>query len=791
MEPELVSEADGAFYAFAGVMLALYVVPATCFTIYRVLTAPKKLRSRGFAVHVAFLSVAWGLLGRCLWALQSVDTSGVFDPYEILGISDTATSREIKKAFRALGRQLHPDKNLANPLATSQFARVTKAYEALTNPQSIENYRKYGHPDGRQSMLMDVAFASAFSGSNGGTGSVFMLVYFGGIFAGVVYLVYWLQKSAGRWDRTQISRATRTSFVDALTEKMSVHDVVELLLSCDEMAGAGAGMSDSVRNETHLRAKMHTKFAKKMEAAKALPSEVLGRIRKHENPVARENMLALYQYLRREKLRGVSRPLWVDQRFQKVLLELPFLVDAFATIAAKELAKRAYPALPLLRALSLLSSIAQGSLVPDEVALRDQKERVAAIEGQLPDLCLKETTLVVLDEPTIQPGDWLTLQTTLQRQHLKAGETAPLAATFYDHVDSKSPFRKEHVWFLVVDKGTGRLYSAWKCVDLSQQVVQKVGFLGPETLGKYEFEVRVVCPAYLDVQTKVDLPLVLLGLRPWRLRCSILDVLGFATVQRLSTDSKHHHVLSPVVVYLSFFSATFSVLGRDNRQLPRIISEDTLFENPWLRLKRILFLNAQGSERQWTGLERTTTYPKTLSDTIARSSESRTTCEQEEQESQEFCDAVVVFPFLTKPGTPTRVVLIRQFRPAVGQWVLELPAGLIDPVEAPEIAAMRELKEETGYIGSRVLHMGPPMVNDQGITNGKGKLLLVEVQEEEQQIPLQQHLEQDEIIQVVHAPLKGLVKWLEGRKLHEKDAIDARLYSYALGLQDLSQGIVE
>ncbi|CAH0489229.1 unnamed protein product [Peronospora farinosa] len=682
MEPELVSEADGAFYAFAGVMLALYVVPATCFTIYRVLTAPKKLRSRGFAVHVAFLSVACGLLGRCLWALQSVDTSGVFDPYEILGISDTATSREIKKAFRALGRQLHPDKNLANPLATSQFARVTKAYEALTNPQSIENYRKYGHPDGRQSMLMDVAFASAFSGSNGGTGSVFMLVYFGGIFAGVVYLVYWLQKSAGRWDRTQISRATRTSFVDALTEKMSVHDVVELLLSCDEMAGAGAGMSDSVRNETQLRAKMHTKFAKKMEAAKALPSEVLGRIRKHENPVARENMLALYQYLRREKLRGVSRPLWVDQRFQKVLLELPFLVDAFATIAAKELAKRAYPAIPLLRALSLLSSIAQGSLVPDEVALRDQKERVAAIEGQLPDLCLKETTLVVLDEPTIQPGDWLTLQTTLQRQHLKAGETAPLAATFYDHVDSKSPFRKEHVWFLVVDKGTGRLYSAWKCVDLSQQVVQKVGFLGPETRGKYEFEVRVVCPAYLDVQTKVDLPLV-----------------AFHGFQAPSRSVSCRRV--PVV-----FSATFSVLGRDNRQLPRIISEDTLFENPWLRLKRILFLNAQGSERQWTGLERTTTHPKTLSDTIA----------------------------------------------------------LIDPVEAPEIAAMRELKEETGYMGSRVLHMGPPMVNDQGITNGKGRLLLVEVQEEEQQIPLQQHLEQDEIIQVVHAPLKDLVKWLEGRK---------------------------
>ncbi|EEY55968.1 uncharacterized protein PITG_08715 [Phytophthora infestans T30-4] len=235
-----------------------------------------------------------------------------------------------------------------------------------------------------------------------------------------------------------------------------------------------------------------------MEAAKALPGEVISRIRKHLNPVARENMLALYQYLRRDKLRGVSRPLWVDKRFQKVLLELPFLVDIFATMAAEQLVKRAYPAMPLLRALSLLSSIAQGSFVPDEVALRDQNERIAAAEGRLPKLHLEGTTLAVLDEPNVQPGDWITLQTTLQRQHLEVAEKASLAATVYDHVDPKSPFRKEHVWFLVVDKATGRLYTAWK----------KTGFLGPEAPGKYELEVRVVCPTYLDVQTKVAVPVV-------------------------------------------------------------------------------------------------------------------------------------------------------------------------------------------------------------------------------------------------------------------------------------------
>ncbi|RLN60913.1 hypothetical protein BBJ28_00010079 [Nothophytophthora sp. Chile5] len=237
---------------------------------------------------------------------------------------------------------------------------------------------------------------------------------------------------------------------------------------------------------------------------------------------------------------------------------------------------------------------------------------------------------------------------------------------------------------------------------------------------------------------------------------------------------------------VSSFSSSESDDSGDKR-LPRVVAEHTLFENPWIRLKRILFLDPRGSERQWTGLERTTTYPKASSAAAAERTTPSPTVE--EHEDREVCDAVVVFPFLTKRGAPTRVVLIRQFRPPVGQWVLELPAGLIDAQEAPEVAAMRELREETGYVGSRVLHMGPPMVNDQGITNGKCRLLLVEIRDEDQQRPVQQQLEPDEMIHVVHAPLEGLVGWLEARKRRERDAIDARLYSYALGLQALPRDL--
>ncbi|GLE00194.1 hypothetical protein PINS_up008921 [Pythium insidiosum] len=216
----------------------------------------------------------------------------------------------------------------------------------------------------------------------------------------------------------------------------------------------------------------------------------------------------------------------------------------------------------------------------------------------------------------------------------------------------------------------------------------------------------------------------------------------------------------------------------DAPQGPRVVSQQSIFENPWLRLKTIRFLDQRGRERQWTGLERTTTYPVPP--------EQRTRADD-----SDACDAVVVFPFLTQVEAPTQVVLIRQFRPPVGQWVVELPAGLIDDDERPEQAARRELLEETGYTATRVLHIGPPMVNDQGLTNGKCQLVLVEVQRgaQTEETP-EQHLEDDEMIQVLVAPLDGLVPWLMERRQSHGDAIDARLYSYALGLQALPHALL-
>jgi 8-oxo-dGTP pyrophosphatase MutT (NUDIX family) len=62
-------------------------------------------------------------------------------------------------------------------------------------------------------------------------------------------------------------------------------------------------------------------------------------------------------------------------------------------------------------------------------------------------------------------------------------------------------------------------------------------------------------------------------------------------------------------------------------------------------------------------------------------------------------DAVAIVPILKHPSKPVSTMIIVQYRPPVEAFCVEFPAGLIDEGESPEEAAVRELREETGYSG--------------------------------------------------------------------------------------------
>jgi molecular chaperone DnaJ len=66
------------------------------------------------------------------------------DPYDVIGVARGADEREIKKAFRVLARELHPDVNSHDPEAEEKFKEAAEAYEVLSDPDRRAIYGRYG-----------------------------------------------------------------------------------------------------------------------------------------------------------------------------------------------------------------------------------------------------------------------------------------------------------------------------------------------------------------------------------------------------------------------------------------------------------------------------------------------------------------------------------------------------------------------------------------------------------------------------------------------------------------------
>ncbi|HEY2737721.1 MAG TPA: NUDIX hydrolase [Thermoanaerobaculia bacterium] len=122
--------------------------------------------------------------------------------------------------------------------------------------------------------------------------------------------------------------------------------------------------------------------------------------------------------------------------------------------------------------------------------------------------------------------------------------------------------------------------------------------------------------------------------------------------------------------------------------------------------------------------------------------------------------AAAVIPVL-QDGDGMKVVMIRQYRYATGGWLLEIPAGKLNPGEAPEHCAARETEEEVGYKPGRLIPLGW-IWSSPGFLDEKIWLYLAADLRQTQQAT-----DHDEVLEIERIPLREAIDKAARGEIHD------------------------
>ncbi|KAL3630652.1 DnaJ protein erdj2a [Castilleja foliolosa] len=276
-------ENNALFPIFILSMIALPLVPYTILKLFR--AASKKAKS----IHCACsdctrsgkyrksvfnrianvttcgnfsLVLLWVIVGFLVYYIKNMSREiQVFEPFSILGLESGATDHEIKKAYRRLSIQYHPDKN-PDPAAHQYFVEsISKAYQALTDPISRENFEKFGHPDGRQGFQMGIAlplFILNIDGSSGGILLLWIVVLC--ILLPLVLAAVYLSRSA-KYTGNYVKNDTLGAYFHLMKPSLAPSKVMEVFTKAAEFLEIPVRRSDdeplhklfmTVRSELNL-----------------------------------------------------------------------------------------------------------------------------------------------------------------------------------------------------------------------------------------------------------------------------------------------------------------------------------------------------------------------------------------------------------------------------------------------------------------------------------------------------------------------------------------------------------
>jgi translocation protein SEC63 len=484
------------------------------------------LLTRSYLIHLG-ITVVLSLV--FAWLMVSVSTNGevqTFDPFNILEIDTGADSKAIKKAYRRLSLQYHPDKNPGDRAAEAKFMMISKAYEALTDEQAKENWEKYGNPDGKQSLQFALGLPSFLLETKYRN---LVLIGYLIIMVVVVPLSVWTYYSdSSKYGEKDVMYDTYAWFHHSLSEHVPKRNLPEAL--------AGAA---------EFRKRNYPKTSEEREEVRKTTALIRSQMTqpKYGNPVCLKGNMLLHTHLLRKT--SLLTEQWRDD-LRYMLRRSTALIDAMISVCKHQDWLQAVISCigfgqymtqamwvkdsPLLqiphfteenakecvvitgKTEAPIATVQQYRDLPDDEKMglsrftaTQKKDVMDYLKNIFPDVEVTSRVFVDDDEDSnIYENDLVTVEVTLLRRSLAEGQRAGLVhAPFF-------PFPKMEAWWVILGqlKG-GKTISIEKVGSSARKVVHQIKFLAPPK-GEYEFDLLILPNGYIGCDQTVKVKMAVL-----------------------------------------------------------------------------------------------------------------------------------------------------------------------------------------------------------------------------------------------------------------------------------------
>ncbi|XP_020249101.1 dnaJ protein ERDJ2-like isoform X2 [Asparagus officinalis] len=478
------SEDSSALYPFFILsMLAIPLVPHTFFKLLNTITRKaktihcqcslcshsRKCRKSIFK-RISTISTCSNVAFLLLWAFVVIIVYHIthtsyeiqaFEPFSILGLDPGASDSEIKKAYRKLSILYHPDKN-PEPEAHNYFVSfISKAYQALTDPVSRENYQKYGHPDGRQGFRMGIALPYFLMNSYGSSGGVVLLGIVGiciilPLTIAVAYLS-WSSKYSGNYVMYQ----TLVTYFQSMKPSLAPSKVWEIFIKSAEFRKIPVRKRDSepiqnlfgmVRRELNMESKKDQSLFWKQD-----PGLVKMALLLHTQLTRQSH--CLYSPLRSDLKRMLElAPLLLEHLVAIAVIPRPPIGRGLLrpAIGAIELSQNIVQKVQTFQELRDMSMQERSQLLSQAAGFSlTQVHDIEIVLESLPSITL-EVSLKTEGEEEIQEGDFTTMYAWI---NLKRGNNLKSSLPHSPYY----PFYKEENYYLILaDSATNEVWISQK-----------------------------------------------------------------------------------------------------------------------------------------------------------------------------------------------------------------------------------------------------------------------------------------------------------------------------------------